>query len=357
MDDAQTGPGSWQASDGKWYGPEQHPDPSHRARWSSTAPGGPDPSPAGGPPPSPAAGQASSPGATVTAPSEPPPALPSGDGRISPPPPRVARSVAGQAGVIDRRPAGRPDGRFVTPAADPGSGGLVRRVLVGVLAVALLVGVGVAAYVLAGGSGDDGGADETGATVEGDRQADPDDTTSVTDATDEPQVVMVDDRLAVTFPGNWAVTEPGDGPAAEELFPDDSAAAAVFDQNLSQQDESALVFAADRESFDGGVLTSVVASFVTYADGAGFDSVASVARPSLEAGGGVVERQEEIALGETEAEALRVNYRVTTPGLEFTGLQVVVDGGDGAFVLTFQTDSSGDDTAVVDEIVDSIEIE
>lgn len=315
MDDAHTAPGSWQASDGQWYGPEQHPDPTYRSRWSGT------------------------------------------DDDRTPPPPPPGTPVTGPAGVIDRRPGGRPDGRFVTPAADPDSGGLVRRVLIGVLAVAVLVGVGVTAYALAGGSGDGGGGGETGDAVEGGPRTDPDDSTPVTDTTGEPQVVMVDDRLAVTFPGDWAVTEPGDGPPAEELFPDDSAAAAVFDENLSQQDESALIFAADRESFDGGVLTSVVASFVTYADGAGFDSVASVAQPSLEAGGGVVERQEDIALGETEAEALRVNYRVTTPGLEFTGLQVVVDGGDGAFVLTFQTDSSGDDTAVVDEIVESIEIE
>ncbi|MBA2496603.1 MAG: hypothetical protein H0V33_05815 [Acidimicrobiia bacterium] len=233
-------------------------------------------------------------------------------------------------------------------------GGLARRVLLAMLAVAVLVGVGVAAYGLAGGSGDDGAADGTGATVAGDPQADPDETTTVTDTPGEPQVVMVGDGLALMFPGDWAVTEPADGPTAEELFPDDSAAAAVFDQNLSQQDEGALVFAADRASFDGGVLTSVVASFVTYADGAGFASVASVAQPSLEAGGGVIERQEDITLG--EAEALRVNYRVTTPGLEFTGLQVVVDGGDGAFVLTFQTDSPGDDTAAVNDIVASIEI-
>ncbi len=323
MDDAQRAPGSWQASDGEWYGPLQHPDPSYRARWSDAAAPG-----------------AVGPAVTIDA----------------PPPPRVARPVAGPAGVIDRRPTDRrPDARFVSPPADPGSGGIVRRVLLGVLAVAVLVGVGVAAYVLAGGSGenDDAAGGGTDDTVEGDLRTDPDDTTATTAAPDEPQVVMVGDRLAVTFPGDWAVTEPG-GPEAEELFPDDSAAAAVFDQNRSEQDPAALVFAADRASFDGGVLTSVVASFVTYGDGAGFDSVAGAARPSLEQGGGVVEREEDIAVD--EARALRVNYRVLTPGSEFTGLQVIVDADDGAFVLTFQTDSSGEDTAVLDEIVDTIEL-
>lgn len=35
MTDAGSQPGWWLASDGRWYPPSSHPDPTHRARWAS----------------------------------------------------------------------------------------------------------------------------------------------------------------------------------------------------------------------------------------------------------------------------------------------------------------------------------
>lgn len=55
MSDAPAGPGWWQAQDGRWYGPEHHPDPAHRAAYAGGAlpPAGPpgsgaDPASSGG---------------------------------------------------------------------------------------------------------------------------------------------------------------------------------------------------------------------------------------------------------------------------------------------------------------------
>lgn len=36
--DEHSGRGWWQASDGRWYPPEQHPDPAHRGRYAAPAP-------------------------------------------------------------------------------------------------------------------------------------------------------------------------------------------------------------------------------------------------------------------------------------------------------------------------------
>lgn len=238
-----------------------------------------------------------------------------------------------------------------------GSGEVVRRVLLGVLAVSVLVAVGVAGYRLAGGRGAIATTTAGDAPASRSERADGRDPDAGTPSVTTPvltEEIVVGGRLALTLPADWASTEPGVGPSAQALFPDDAAAAAVFDQYLSQQVPGSLVFAAARASFDGGVPTTVVADFVAYGEGAGFDAVAADARPSIEAAGATVERQEPTALG--GAAALRVNYRVRVAGTELTGLRVLVDAGDGAFVLTFQTEFSGRDAAVVDEIVATIEV-
>ncbi len=46
--DEHGGSGWWQASDGRWYPPEQHPDPAHRARYAAPAPAA-GPAPVAGP--------------------------------------------------------------------------------------------------------------------------------------------------------------------------------------------------------------------------------------------------------------------------------------------------------------------
>jgi hypothetical protein len=45
MSDVSHGPGWWLAVDGKWYAPERHPDPEHRARFALAPPTLPPPVP------------------------------------------------------------------------------------------------------------------------------------------------------------------------------------------------------------------------------------------------------------------------------------------------------------------------
>lgn len=49
MSDVSRGPGWWVAADGRWYPPDQHPDPAHREHWAADDPGQeaePEPGPA-----------------------------------------------------------------------------------------------------------------------------------------------------------------------------------------------------------------------------------------------------------------------------------------------------------------------
>lgn len=133
MSDAPQGAGWWQASDGRWYPPESHPD----AR-SQQPPPGPSPTT----PPS--AGPASPPPGPTTPPSGPPPGQP----------PMPGGPAAGQP---PGPPSGPPPGS-ATAGQQPPAGGKKRRtgrlVLIVVL-VLVLAGGAFGVFTLLSGSGDE----------------------------------------------------------------------------------------------------------------------------------------------------------------------------------------------------------
>jgi hypothetical protein len=140
MSDSSQGPGWWQASDGKWYAPEQHPDyqpPAPAPAPPPTAqqppiPPGPAAPPYGAPPPGPA------------------PAQPYGA-----PPPGAA--PAQPYGAPPAQPYGQPMGTAYgePPAAPGGGGGKGGKVALIVGAVVLLLAGAAGALVVAGGDDDD----------------------------------------------------------------------------------------------------------------------------------------------------------------------------------------------------------
>jgi hypothetical protein len=139
------GMGWWQASDGRWYPPEQHPDPAHRAHFAP---------PPVAPPPAPPVGPATpSPPGPFTTPGAPP--YPGGG--FEPP---VPGSVQQQSLGMPHQPPpfGPPPQPPFGMAPAPTGGPRSRRrwpfVLGGVgLVLVLLIAIGA----IAGGGGDDGG--------------------------------------------------------------------------------------------------------------------------------------------------------------------------------------------------------
>lgn len=212
------GPGWWQASDGEWYPPDQHPDPAYRDRFppAPPAPG----APSGAVPPIP-------PVPTAPTPTVPPvPAAPV---------PAAPVTAAPTAGVIDPKPAKSGPGRAV---------GIV-------VAVVLVLGAGVGAFLLSGGGDDDetattaiertttttdgGQTDDTGADETTTTSVDEETTTTVAEGLD-PQdppfdsvVVDVDDPASsFQVPADFLVVQAGQTGA--QVAPDDADLAAAIDR-------------------------------------------------------------------------------------------------------------------------------
>lgn len=145
MSDAPQGPGWWQASDGKWYSPELHPDHT-QAMGQASQPPTPPPSPgtppaAGGPPPSDA-----------------PTGYAGGPPLAGGPPP-----AGGPTGFAGGPPTGLPPTMGGTPpSGEPpkGNGGKIA-IIVGAFLVLILIIAGIA-FALGGSDGDD---DDTAAST------------------------------------------------------------------------------------------------------------------------------------------------------------------------------------------------
>ena len=138
------GAGWWQASDGQWYRPEQHPDPAHRATFADPAPPA-RPGPAAPHPTAPLAA-ASRPTAPLTAPAAsgavpPPPAL-AASGAVPPPPAGATGAAPVAPGQVSARPA------EATADPSPASGSRRGLVLASLVLALLVVGGGAAALVL-----------------------------------------------------------------------------------------------------------------------------------------------------------------------------------------------------------------
>ena len=139
MSDAPQGPGWWQASDGKWYAPELHPDHQPTAPTPPASPPPAAPPPAASPPP------AEPPATAPTAAAGPPAGAPPVGG----PPPGAAAPAT-------------PPG----PTPEPTSSGSRTALIVLIVVLVIALVAGVAALALSGSDDGDTAADSTTTTLD-----------------------------------------------------------------------------------------------------------------------------------------------------------------------------------------------
>jgi hypothetical protein len=300
--DGERGAGWWQASDGSWYPPSAHSDPAHRARWAG------DDAPAAG----------------VTPPST-----------GAPPPAGGPR-----AGVLGPRTSSAPS--------------RARSFLFGALTVAVVVGVGVAAFLLAGGAEDDvatGPVTRPTAAAPAPTSA-PDETTTqepTTSTTNLGDLVTSGDvsagALRFELPDGWITAAPGSGARGAVLFPQDEQLASAFDTNLQvATDSGAILFGLESDLGTEGLLQ---VHLITAAEvPGGLDEAAQNGRTAFagSAGTTLVEDQP-IATGDSIGHL----FRYTFPGSsgQAFGVQILAPVGTDIYVLTFSTA----DAALADELV------
>lgn len=204
MSDTPQGPGWWQASDGRYYPPEQHP----------TAPATPSPEP------------------------WPAPTTPSSESWQAPtgPPPGPWQAPTGP-------PPGAWQAPGLPPPVPPANPRGKRNLVIGiVLAVAVLIGiVAIIGSRSGGGSGDTAASSAPVAAATG-------------------QTITTDSGSAsLTLPDGWrgASVENGTAGVGQQLFPDDAEVASRVETNLAVLPRAIVLFGLDPSSVESGFTSNV----------------------------------------------------------------------------------------------------
>jgi hypothetical protein len=313
-------PGWWQASDGNWYPPSAHPDPAYRATYEGAA----DPT-------------------SASPPTAPPPVAPPPVAAAPVGPPPFGQTPA-SAGVLEPKPTGGGEGRG-------------RTIVFGVLATLVVVGVGVVAFLLAGGSDDDvaSGADRSTTTDADVSPTTADEDTTSTSAPEQSTTttnlgdLVTSQDITVTnlffqLPEGWITAAPGSGARGADLFPDDEQLASAFDSNLQvATDSGALLFGLESDLSTEGLLQVHLIGGAELSGGV--EEAAANGRAALPGSGATIDVDGPIATGDAEGHIFR--YRFPGASGEAFGVQLIVPAAGDVYVLTFSTA----DESLADELV------
>lgn len=227
------------------------------------------------------------------------------------------------------------------PALRPGRAGRPARLLGGLLAMGAVIGVGVAAYVMAGGAG--GAADDTVAVVRPGERG-PSDRATAAEGAVEVAVGVGDQQLEFLLPEGWVDSAPGSGATGDILFPDNPALALAFETNLqSAIQRGAILFALDTN------LETEAQLLVQFSEIAPRDTFAELLteRRQIILGSTDVNMEADTTIPVADADGHLFRYEVTGRARPVAFMQVVIPSDDALFVLVAQSI----DKATIDELV------